>query len=39
VCFFTERTDLDLDGERMRRPVTPWSTAEEQAAQGMLDFA
>jgi hypothetical protein len=39
VCFFTERTDLDLDGERMRRPVTPWSTPEEQAAQGMLDFA
>lgn len=38
VCFFAERTDLDLDGERMRRPVTPWSTPEEQAAQGVLDF-
>jgi uncharacterized protein (DUF427 family) len=39
VCFFAERTDLELDGERMRRPVTPWSTPEEQAAPGMLDFA
>lgn len=38
VCFFAERTDLDLDGERTSRPVTPWSTPEEQEAQGFLDF-
>lgn len=32
VCFFAERTDLTLDGELVRRPVTPWSTPEEQQA-------
>ena len=37
VCFFAERTDLDLDGQRSSRPVTPWSTPEEQEAQGFLD--
>jgi uncharacterized protein (DUF427 family) len=25
VAFFTERLDLTLDGERVPRPVTPWS--------------
>jgi hypothetical protein len=38
VCFFAERTDLDLDGERASRPVTPWSTPEEQEGQGFLAF-
>jgi uncharacterized protein (DUF427 family) len=38
VCFFAERTDLDLDGQRTSRPVTPWSTPDEQEAQGFLDF-
>jgi uncharacterized protein (DUF427 family) len=25
VCFFDERVDVVLDGERRPRPVTPWS--------------
>jgi len=25
VCFFDERVDVDLDGERQRRPQTQWS--------------
>ena len=25
VCFFAERVDLDVDGERQQRPRTPWS--------------
>jgi uncharacterized protein (DUF427 family) len=25
VCFFNEAVDLDVDGERERRPQTPWS--------------
>jgi uncharacterized protein (DUF427 family) len=25
VCFFDERVDVVLDGERQARPVTPWS--------------
>lgn len=25
VCFFSERVDLIVDGERQPRPVTPWS--------------
>lgn len=32
VCFFSERTDLTLDGEAVRRPITPWSPPEEQQA-------
>jgi len=24
VCFYTERTDLGLDGVAVERPVTPW---------------
>lgn len=26
VAFFTERVDVVLDGKRLERPVTPWST-------------
>jgi uncharacterized protein (DUF427 family) len=25
VAFYNERVDIDLDGERQERPVTPWS--------------
>jgi uncharacterized protein (DUF427 family) len=25
VCFFDERVDVTLDGEKRPRPVTPWS--------------
>lgn len=32
VCFFNERTDITVDGELARRPVTPWSTPQEQRA-------
>ena len=32
VAFWNERTDLVVDGEEVRRPVTPWSRPEEQAA-------
>ena len=27
IAFFNERVDLDVDGERMQRPRTPWSEA------------
>jgi uncharacterized protein (DUF427 family) len=27
VAFFDERVDLEIDGERQTRPVTPWSSA------------
>jgi uncharacterized protein (DUF427 family) len=32
VAFWNERTDIRLDGELQRRPVTPWSSRSEQAA-------
>ncbi len=32
VCFWSERTDLVLDGVLQDRPVTPWSRPEEQSA-------
>jgi uncharacterized protein (DUF427 family) len=32
VCFWSERTDLLLDGVLQERPVTPWSRPEEQSA-------
>jgi uncharacterized protein (DUF427 family) len=32
VCFFSERTDLSVDGAQVPRPVTPWSRPEEQDA-------
>jgi uncharacterized protein (DUF427 family) len=25
VAFFNERVDIAVDGERLERPVTPWS--------------
>jgi uncharacterized protein (DUF427 family) len=25
VCFFDERVDIVVDGERRGRPLTPWS--------------
>jgi uncharacterized protein (DUF427 family) len=31
VAFWNERTDIKLDGELQRRPVTPWSPPAEQA--------
>ena len=30
VCFWSERTDLTIDGESLARPVTPWSRPDEQ---------
>ncbi|UMG93744.1 DUF427 domain-containing protein [Nocardioides sp. TF02-7] len=30
VAFWNERTDVRVDGELLRRPVTPWSTPAEQ---------
>ncbi len=32
VCFWSERTDLVVDGTSVPRPITPWSRREEQAA-------
>jgi uncharacterized protein (DUF427 family) len=32
VCFFSERTDLSVDGEHLDRPVTPWSPPDQQRA-------
>ena len=29
-CFYSERTDLELDGEAVPRPVTPWSSPRDQ---------
>jgi uncharacterized protein (DUF427 family) len=29
VCFFNERVDLEVDGERMDRPRTQWSVDED----------
>jgi uncharacterized protein (DUF427 family) len=28
VCFFSERTDLNVDGVPLDRPVTPWSSPD-----------
>jgi uncharacterized protein (DUF427 family) len=25
IAFFNERVDIVVDGERLERPVTPWS--------------
>lgn len=25
ICFFDEHVDMSVDGERVDRPVTPWS--------------
>jgi uncharacterized protein (DUF427 family) len=32
VCFFSERTDLSVDGVHLDRPVTPWSPPHQQQA-------
>jgi uncharacterized protein (DUF427 family) len=32
VAFWNERTDIKVDGELQRRPVTPWSPPEQQAS-------
>lgn len=32
VCFFAERTDLTVDGERVPRPDTPWSPRSDAQA-------
>lgn len=29
ICFWAERTDLEVDGVAVPRPVTPWSTPQE----------
>ena len=29
LCFFNERVDLELDGERMERPRTQWSRDDD----------
>ena len=29
-CFYSERTDLELDGVAVPRPVTPWSSLRDQ---------
>lgn len=29
VCFFSELTDLSVDGEHLVRPVTPWSPPQD----------
>lgn len=31
IAFWNERTDIRVDGELQPRPVTPWSTPQEQA--------
>ncbi len=40
VCFWSERSDLTLDGVLQERPITPWSTPDEQrsAAPERLEF-
>jgi uncharacterized protein (DUF427 family) len=30
ICFYSERTDLELDGVAVDRPVTPWSSPRDQ---------
>lgn len=30
VCFYAERTDLELDGVAVPRPITPWSSPGDQ---------
>ena len=34
ICFWSERTDLRLDGVAVPRPVTPWSPPEDVARAG-----
>jgi len=37
IAFFNERVDLDVDGERLERPHTPWSVATESESHKGLD--
>jgi uncharacterized protein (DUF427 family) len=37
IAFFDERVDLDVDGERKERPLTPWSVAPKNESQRILD--
>lgn len=30
ICFYSERTDLTIDGEAVPRPVSPWSSPQDQ---------
>jgi uncharacterized protein (DUF427 family) len=30
ICFYSERTDLEVDGVPVPRPVTPWSSPRDQ---------
>ena len=39
VCFFAERTDLEVDGVPVPRPVTPWSRPAERDAEDGTAFA
>ena len=32
VSFWNERTDIGVDGELQRRPVTPWSPPAQQGS-------
>jgi len=34
LCFWSERTDLILDGVAVQRPITPWSPPEQQRRAG-----
>lgn len=43
VCFFNEATDIEIDGERQDRPMTPWSQpgwwrGRTGAPEGRLQF-
>lgn len=31
ICFYSERTDLRIDGVEVPRPVTPWTSPADQA--------
>jgi hypothetical protein len=33
IAFYNERVHLDVDGERLERPLTPWSVAQTTEAQ------
>jgi len=30
IAFFNERVDLEVDGERQERPMTPWSVGRQK---------
>lgn len=37
IAFFDERVDLEVDGERMERPLTPWSVLTKDEAHKDVD--